>query len=109
MWAPKIASTELLGCVHTEEYLSNFISGQISEKDQRRTGFPWSSGLVQRCRYETGMLFSMCFKSRCEVNHLGHILLENKNRGENCIMKIRPNWGYYSVVLVLFICFYSIY
>ncbi|XP_077064152.1 uncharacterized protein SYNPCC7002_A1628 isoform X2 [Siphateles boraxobius] len=54
VWAPKIASKGLLGCVHTEEYLSNFIGGKISEKDQRRTGFPWSSGLVQRCRYETG-------------------------------------------------------
>lgn len=54
VWAPKIASTELLRRVHTEEYLSNFISGEISEKDQRRTGFQWSSGLVQRCRYETG-------------------------------------------------------
>ncbi|XP_073674453.1 uncharacterized protein SYNPCC7002_A1628 isoform X2 [Garra rufa] len=75
VWAPKIASTELLGYVHTEEYLSNFISGNVSEKDQRRTGFPWSSGLVQRCRYETGMSFSMCFKSRCVVNCLGHILL----------------------------------
>ncbi|XP_057206837.1 uncharacterized protein SYNPCC7002_A1628 [Triplophysa rosa] len=54
VWAPKIASKELLGCVHTEEYLANFIGGKISEKDQRRTGFPWSAGLVQRCRYETG-------------------------------------------------------
>lgn len=54
VWAPKIASTELLRRAHTEEYLSNFISGKISEKDQRRTGFLWSSGLVQRCRYETG-------------------------------------------------------
>lgn len=54
VWAPKIASEELLRCVHTEEYLSNFISGKISEKDQKRSGFPWSSGLVQRCRYETG-------------------------------------------------------
>ncbi|XP_051965449.1 uncharacterized protein SYNPCC7002_A1628 [Xyrauchen texanus] len=54
VWAPKIASKKLLECVHTEEYLTNFISGNISEKDQRRTGFPWSAGLVQRCRYETG-------------------------------------------------------
>ncbi|XP_028321485.1 uncharacterized protein hdac12 [Gouania willdenowi] len=54
VWAPKIPSKELLSCVHTEEYLQNFINGNVEEKDQRRTGFPWSQGLVRRCRYETG-------------------------------------------------------
>lgn len=65
VWAPKIASKGLLGCVHTEEYLSNFIGGKISEKDQRRTGFPWSSGLVQRCRYETDVVqVALCWQER---------------------------------------------
>ncbi|XP_056139795.1 uncharacterized protein SYNPCC7002_A1628 [Lampris incognitus] len=54
VWAPEIASQELLSCVHTDEYLDNFINGKINEKEQRRTGFPWSPGLVTRCRYETG-------------------------------------------------------
>ncbi|XP_074535122.1 uncharacterized protein SYNPCC7002_A1628 isoform X2 [Halichoeres trimaculatus] len=54
VWVPEIASQDLLGCVHTEEYLNNFISGKINEKEQRRTGFPWSEGIVRRCRYETG-------------------------------------------------------
>lgn len=49
-----MASEELLGCVHTEEYLNNFINGKTSEQEQRRTGFPWSEGIVRRCRYETG-------------------------------------------------------
>lgn len=51
---PEMASEELLGCVHTEEYLNNFINGKTSEQEQRRTGFPWSEGIVRRCRYETG-------------------------------------------------------
>ncbi|XP_019943841.2 uncharacterized protein SYNPCC7002_A1628 isoform X3 [Paralichthys olivaceus] len=38
----------------TEEYVTNFIQGRISEQDQRKTGFSWSEGLVRRCRYETG-------------------------------------------------------
>ncbi|XP_036936039.1 uncharacterized protein SYNPCC7002_A1628 isoform X1 [Acanthopagrus latus] len=54
VWVPEIASEELLRCVHTQEYLDNFINGRINEQEQRRTGFPWSKGLVRRCRYETG-------------------------------------------------------
>lgn len=54
MWVPEIASSDLLSCVHTEEYLNNFMNGRINEQEQRRTGFPWSEGIVTRCRYETG-------------------------------------------------------
>ncbi|XP_075892597.1 uncharacterized protein SYNPCC7002_A1628 [Nelusetta ayraudi] len=54
VWVPETASEELLGCVHTKEYLSNFINGTTDEQEQRRTGFPWSEGIVSRCRYETG-------------------------------------------------------
>ncbi|XP_073343027.1 uncharacterized protein SYNPCC7002_A1628 [Pagrus major] len=54
VWVPEIASEELLRGVHTEEYLNNFINGKINEQEQRRTGFPWSEGIVRRCRYETG-------------------------------------------------------
>ncbi|GAA6232713.1 uncharacterized protein LOC108876366 isoform X2 [Lates japonicus] len=54
VWVPEIASKELLSCVHTEEYLNNFISGKTNEQEQRRTGFSWSEGIVRRCRYETG-------------------------------------------------------
>ncbi|XP_036393722.1 uncharacterized protein SYNPCC7002_A1628 [Megalops cyprinoides] len=54
VWTPSLASEELLGGVHTKEYLDNFIQGKIPEKEQKRTGFPWSEGIVRRCRYETG-------------------------------------------------------
>lgn len=54
MWVPEIASRDLLSCVHTEDYLNKFLSGKTSEQEQRRTGFPWSEGIVSRCRYETG-------------------------------------------------------
>ncbi|KAG8001880.1 Histone deacetylase 11 [Nibea albiflora] len=54
VWYPEIASKDLLSCVHTEEYLDNFINGNVNEREQRRTGFSWSEGLVRRCRYETG-------------------------------------------------------
>ncbi|XP_037632238.1 uncharacterized protein SYNPCC7002_A1628 [Sebastes umbrosus] len=54
VWLPEIASKDLLSCVHTEEYINNFINGKINEQEQKRTGFPWSEGIVRRCRYETG-------------------------------------------------------
>ncbi|XP_031719674.1 uncharacterized protein hdac12 isoform X2 [Anarrhichthys ocellatus] len=54
VWVPEIASKDLLSCVHTEDYLNNFMSGKTNEQEQRRTGFPWSEGIVRRCRYETG-------------------------------------------------------
>ncbi|XP_015241874.1 PREDICTED: uncharacterized protein SYNPCC7002_A1628-like isoform X2 [Cyprinodon variegatus] len=54
VWIPEIASKDLLSGVHSEDYLNNFLNGRINEQEQRRTGFPWSEGIVQRCRYETG-------------------------------------------------------
>lgn len=67
MWVPKIASSDLLSCVHTEEYLNNFMNGKINEQEQRRTGFPWSEGIVTRCRYETGEVKNLLMVSQlCE-------------------------------------------
>uniref|UniRef100_A0A3B5K8H8 Histone deacetylase 12 n=1 Tax=Takifugu rubripes TaxID=31033 RepID=A0A3B5K8H8_TAKRU len=43
VWVPEIASSDLLSCVHTEEYLNNFMNGRINDE-----------GIVTRCRYETG-------------------------------------------------------
>ncbi|CAN9510999.1 unnamed protein product [Ophioblennius macclurei] len=54
VWVPQIASKDLLRLVHTEDYLDNFINGKVNDQEQRRTGFPWSEGIVSRCRYETG-------------------------------------------------------
>ncbi|XP_030634011.1 uncharacterized protein hdac12 [Chanos chanos] len=54
VWAPKLASEQLLAGVHTEDYLKRFIGGKTTDDEQRRTGFRWSEGIVQRCRYETG-------------------------------------------------------
>lgn len=42
------------------------MKGTINEQEQRRTGFPWSEGIVTRCRYETGemknllMILQLC-------------------------------------------------
>ncbi|KAJ8028529.1 Histone deacetylase 11 [Holothuria leucospilota] len=51
---PSQVSVRTTERAHTKEYVANFFSGRTSEKEQRATGFKWSSGLVKRCRYETG-------------------------------------------------------
>nr|XP_006628278.2 PREDICTED: uncharacterized protein SYNPCC7002_A1628-like [Lepisosteus oculatus] len=51
---PEPVSQEALCRVHTEEYVENFITGKTSQKEQKRTGFVWSKGIVHRCLYETG-------------------------------------------------------
>jgi len=40
--------------IHDANYIRAFFLGETSEKDQRRTGFKWTPGLVRRCRLETG-------------------------------------------------------
>lgn len=64
--------------MHTEEYLTDFIGGKISEKDQRRTGFPWSAGLVQRCRYETGMYYLTCAGTEITVTNKPCVVFQPK-------------------------------
>ncbi|CAL8363370.1 unnamed protein product [Merluccius merluccius] len=54
VWTPELVSEDVLRGVHTAEYIHSFLSGTVEEEAQRRTGFPWSPGLVRRCRYETG-------------------------------------------------------
>ncbi|XP_070553018.1 uncharacterized protein SYNPCC7002_A1628-like [Ptychodera flava] len=55
VWKPERVSRKvLIETVHTQEYIDDFFSGQIGVKEQKKTGFEWSRGLVSRCRYETG-------------------------------------------------------
>jgi acetoin utilization deacetylase AcuC-like enzyme len=51
---PPPATNQQLGRVHTSEYVQRIISGQLSDKEIRRTGFPWSPELVERSRRSVG-------------------------------------------------------
>ena len=51
---PTMVTAESAGSVHTLDYIDKFFGGKTSEKEQRRTGFVWTEGLVKRCRMETG-------------------------------------------------------
>ena len=50
---PGATDEQLLTC-HTREYLEKVKSGELSELEIRRIGFPWSEKLVERSRRSTG-------------------------------------------------------
>ncbi|MFO7908488.1 MAG: histone deacetylase [Halomonas sp.] len=51
---PQPVSLQALHRVHSEEYISALINGQLDPAAQRRSGFGWSPDLVERVRLETG-------------------------------------------------------
>ena len=51
---PPAVSASICSLVHNADYIRRFFLGETSEKEQRRTGFKWTPGLVRRCRLETG-------------------------------------------------------
>lgn len=46
--APEPAKTEDLLLVHTEDYISRLVSGDLTQKEIRKLGLPWSQSLVRR-------------------------------------------------------------
>lgn len=50
---PEPLNSDLFKVVHTSDYIDRFISGDITEDEQRKTGFKWSEGIVSRVKYET--------------------------------------------------------
>jgi acetoin utilization deacetylase AcuC-like enzyme len=51
---PEPASDELLRLVHTRDYVERLSCGQLSPREVRRLGFPWSPDLVMRSRFSVG-------------------------------------------------------
>jgi acetoin utilization deacetylase AcuC-like enzyme len=51
---PSPASIEDVLMVHTEDYVSRLCSGNLTPKELRRLGLPWSESLVRRSFYATG-------------------------------------------------------
>lgn len=54
MYIPNGATDEQLQRCHDTTYLEQIKSGNLTEKEIRRIGFPWSKGLVERSRRSTG-------------------------------------------------------
>jgi acetoin utilization deacetylase AcuC-like enzyme len=51
---PSPATIEDVLLVHTEDYVSRLCSGNLTPKEIRRLGLPWSESLVRRSFYATG-------------------------------------------------------
>jgi len=48
------ATDDQLLLVHEADYVRRFVSGEMTEKEMRRVGFPWSPELVERSRRSVG-------------------------------------------------------
>ncbi|HEV8662972.1 MAG TPA: histone deacetylase [Candidatus Methylomirabilis sp.] len=48
---PAQVPVELLGLVHTQEYLDRLLTGRLTRQEEVRTGFPWSPAIVARARH----------------------------------------------------------
>lgn len=57
---PEPASDEQILRAHDEEYLRRMVSGQLTPKEIRRIGLPWSQELVLRARYSVGGTIAAC-------------------------------------------------
>ena len=72
--ASSAASDEQIGRVHSSEYLRRFLCGELTEREMRRIGFPWSAELVVRSRYAVGGTIDACraaLSDRMAVNLAG--------------------------------------
>lgn len=51
---PEPATPDAVRLVHTDDYVSRLCSGELTAKELRRLGLPWSESLVRRSFYATG-------------------------------------------------------
>jgi acetoin utilization deacetylase AcuC-like enzyme len=57
---PEPASDEQILRAHDAQYLRRMISGQLTPREIRRIGLPWSQELVLRARYSVGGTIAAC-------------------------------------------------
>ena len=60
MIVPAPAGDLELGLVHHQDYLEKVSSGDLSEREIRRIGFPWSPQMVERSRRSVGATIAAC-------------------------------------------------
>ena len=51
IFAPALANRDEILLVHTADYHDRLIAGQLTEREIRRLGLPWSESLVRRSRF----------------------------------------------------------
>ena len=60
MRIPEPASDEDILRVHDPGYFRRFLNGELTDKEVRRIGLPWSPEIVQRTRYSVGATIAAC-------------------------------------------------
>ncbi len=85
LMTPHAASDEELCRAHSPEYVQRVELGQLSEREIRALGFPWSPQLVQRSRHSSGATIEACRSALAEgygVNLAGGTHHAFRERGE---------------------------
>ena len=57
---PKPATYEEIVRAHDPVYIHRFQNGELSAKEVRRVGLPWSPEIVRRVRYSAGATIAAC-------------------------------------------------
>lgn len=57
---PRPATDDEITCAHDPEYLAKIVSGNLTDKELRRLGLPWSKQLVERSRRSCGATIEAC-------------------------------------------------
>jgi acetoin utilization deacetylase AcuC-like enzyme len=60
---PSPASREDVLLVHTEDYVNRLCNGQLTTKEVRRLGLPWSESLVRRSFFAVGGTLAACHEA----------------------------------------------
>jgi len=60
LYVAEPASREQLLRVHTAGYVDRVLNGDLSQKELRRIGFPWSQQMVERARRSVGSTIAAC-------------------------------------------------
>jgi acetoin utilization deacetylase AcuC-like enzyme len=70
---PRAATGAEITRVHDPEYLRRVQNGELTDREVRRIGLPWSPGLVERARRSAGATVEACFVALDEgvAVHLG--------------------------------------
>ena len=88
-----VTDTDLLRCHHAD-YLERVTQGTLTEAEQRRIGFPWSSAMVERCRRTCGGTLGaarIALQEGIAVNLAGGTHHATRDHGEGyCVFNDSP-------------------
>lgn len=91
---PDPVTDEQILRAHEQDYLNRVVTGTTTRKEQRRIGFPWSSGMVERSRRASGGTLGACRAALAEgyaANIAGGTHHALSYRGEGfCIFNDAP-------------------